>query len=416
MKNIDKKSFIFIIAVIAVSLFVIQSDPTARFFGTTASSSYETGSGTGESLGGEIDIDSLRGGELERLGDRTCGPDEMRDDWDGDGLVTCYDNCPTVSNTNQDDIDSDGIGDACDDSDSDGLTDKEELDYAATPKHFANCLDWTNPDTDGDGLTDDIEMKLNKHSRPMMLGAPYSSVWSTYSDPCKIDTDGEGLSDFDEDRLGTNPRDVDTDNDWIWDGTYTNLGAFIGMGPGEQAIGTNPLIWDTDSDGLEDGYEVFYVLVFNAPSTLDPLNSDQDGNGIIDGYDDWDGDGLNGISDSGDYCNVYDTDTDGDGLDDDFEVNSVGNCRNIDTDGDGLTDYDEVCYYEHLNNLNCDLTNTNVYDPFSYSSGTGTDTNAMERDSDIDGFSWYRPSHPAICVSGNHYDGNDADPLDPNVC
>ena len=418
MKNIDKKSFIFIIAVIVVSLFVIQADPTARFFGTTASSSYETSSGAGESLGGQIDIDSLRGGELERLGDRTCGPDEMRDDKDGDGLVTCFDNCPTIPNPTQDDIDSDGLGDACDDSDGDGLTDEVELDYAATPKHFANCLDWTNPDTDGDGLTDDIEMKLKKNSRPMLLG-PYSQVWSTYSDPCKIDTDGEGLSDFDEYSLGTNPRDVDSDNDWIWDGTYTNLGAFLGMGPGEQAIGTNPLIWDTDGDGLEDGYEVFYVLVFNAPSTLDPLNPDQDGNGIIDGLDDWDGDGLNGIDDSGKYCNVYDTDTDGDGLDDDFEViNNIGNCRSIDTDQDGLTDYDEVCYYENLNNLNCDLTNTNVYDPFNYLSGTGTDTNAMERDSDIDGGSRYH-NLPVICVSGNpqgHYDGFDSDPLDPTVC
>lgn len=422
MKNFDKKSLIFIIAVVAVSLFVIQSDPTARFFGTTASSGYQTSSGSGEGPGGQIDIDSLRGGELERLGDRTCGPDEMRDDWDGDGLVTCYDNCPTVSNANQDDIDSDGIGDACDDSDGDGLTDKEELDYAASPNHFANCLDWTNPDSDGEGLSDGIEMKQNKNfgTGPLLGGGGvHSYILLTYSDPCKVDTDIDGLSDFDEYKLETNPQNVDSDNDWIWDGSYTNLGAFIGMGPGEQASGTNPLIWDTDGDGLEDGYEVFYVLVFNAPSTLDPLNPDQDGNGIIDGLDDWDGDGLNGIDDSGKYCNVYDTDTDGDGLDDDFEViNNIGNCRNIDTDLDGLTDYDEVCYYENLNNLNCDLTNPNVYDPFSYLSGTGTDTNAMERDSDIDGGSRH-PSHPAICVSGNpigHYDGFDSDPLDPTVC
>ena len=150
MKNIDKKSFIFIIAVIVVSLFVIQADPTARFFGTTASPSYETSSGASESLGGEIDIDARRGDELERLGGRTCGPDEMRDDWDGDGLVTCYDNCPRISNANQDDIDSDGLGDACDDSDGDGLTDELELNYALTPQNWGGCLQWNNADADGE--------------------------------------------------------------------------------------------------------------------------------------------------------------------------------------------------------------------------------------------------------------------------
>ena len=422
MKHIDKKSLIFIIAVVAVSLFVIQSDPTARFFGTTASPGYETSSGGGESLGGEIDIESLSGGELERLRDRTCGPDEMRDDWDNDGLVTCYDNCPTVSNANQADVDSDGLGDACDDSDGDGLTDEEELAYAANPNSFANCLDWGSADTDGDGLTDGLELKQNQNfgTGPLVGGGGFHSyIWLTYSDPCKVDTDIDGLSDFDEYKLGTDPQNVDSDDDWIWDGSYTNLGAFIGMGPGEQAIGTNPLIWDTDGDGLEDGYEVFYVLAFNAPSTLDPLNSDQDGNGIIDGYDDWDGDKLNGIAESSNYCNVNDPDTDGDGLDDDFEViNSVGDCRSIDTDLDGLTDYDEVCYYENLNNLNCDLTAPNVYDPFDYSIGTGTDTNARERDSDMDGGSRYL-NLAAICVSGTpqgHYDSMDIDPIDPNVC
>ena len=310
MKNIDKKSFIFIIAVVAVSLFVIQSDPTARFFGTTASSSYETGSGTGESLGGEIDIDSLRGGELERLGDRTCGPDEMRDDWDGDGLVTCYDNCPTVSNTNQDDIDSDGIGDACDDSDGDGLTDEVELDYASgspnNPMGYANCLDWAQTDSDGDSLNDGIEMDSNH------------IIFVVY----------------------VNTSNAHPKNMGYWYQTYSN-----------------PCIQDSDGDGLSDKFELEILM--------------------------------------GTYHRR--------------------SCSTIDKDNDGLTDYEEVCYYEDLNNLYCDLTDPNVYDPFNYGSGIGTDTVYYFSDSDRDG-GFFPRNIPAICNSGTYNDGQDADPLDPNVC
>ena len=48
-------------------------------------------------------------------------------DDDGDGVLDGDDNCPLISNDNQDDEDSDGIGNACDgennDSDGDGFLD-----------------------------------------------------------------------------------------------------------------------------------------------------------------------------------------------------------------------------------------------------------------------------------------------------
>ena len=68
-------------------------------------------------------------------------------DLDNDGVVNDSDNCPIVSNPDQDDTDGDSVGDACDaDDDNDGLLDEQD-----------NCPLIANPDqtdTDGDRVGD----------------------------------------------------------------------------------------------------------------------------------------------------------------------------------------------------------------------------------------------------------------------
>ena len=78
------------------------------------------------------------------------------------------------------------------DSDGDGLTDEEELKLGTDPH---------NPDTDGDGLTDGEEVKVYK------------------TDPLNPDTDYDALTDGDEVyKYKTNPLERDTDKGGVADG------------------------------------------------------------------------------------------------------------------------------------------------------------------------------------------------------
>ena len=128
-------------------------------------------------------------------------------------------------------------------------------------------------------------------------------------------------------QIVTTPSKVDLEKDTDSDG----LPDFW-----EKQLGTSITKTDTDGDGLSD-YEEVYL------SATDPLKLDTDNNGINDGDEDADKDGLSNLQEKKLGAKINVSDTDSDGLKDGEEVNKYGTSPvKVDTDEDSLTDYEEV--------------------------------------------------------------------------
>ncbi len=178
------------------------------------------------------------------------------------------------------------------------------------------------------------------------------------------DLDKDGLRDAWEYRWFGNLTTVssatgDSDNDGLSNG-------------GEMAADTNPLNWDTDGDGMDDGWEFNKSL---NPATSDAL-ADADGDGLPNllEYRGVDGHGILATdpgqsgggaqvarinpNDSGDALNPLNTDSDGDGLLDSFEcawydpangiTPTVAGDPATDPDQDGLSNFREQCLHTNL--------------------------------------------------------------------
>ena len=176
------------------------------------------------------------------------------------------------------------------------------------------------------------------------------------SESCDSDRDDDGLGRCDEEKIGTDPKNPDTDSD--------------GLSDSEEFLNykTDPLKTDSDGDGLNDYDEIMKYKT-------DALINDTDSDGLLDGDEilkhktdplkaDTDTDDLT----DGDEILNYKTiplraDSDGDGLSDGGEIISYNtDPLKADTDGDGLSDGDEVINYEtDPNNRDTDSGSVNDY-------------------------------------------------------
>ena len=188
------------------------------------------------------------------------------------------------------------------DTDGDGLTDIIELNIGTN---------LNNADTDGDLLTDGNEVNITL-TNPLLMDSNNNGIFDPDEDP-----DADNMTNMVELQAGTNPNNADSDGDNLNDND-------------EMAINSNPLDPDTDHDNLNDGYET------SIGSNL--FNMDSDGDSVPDSIE-----AANGTApdtDSDLIANINDPDDDNDNMPTIYEDNNQnGNPTDDDNDQDGIPDY-----------------------------------------------------------------------------
>jgi hypothetical protein len=221
------------------------------------------------------------------------------------------------------------------DTDCDGLSDAEEFSTV-----YPNGLktDPNNPDSDGDGIPDGVEVGRNTPvAGSSCVSTPADQDPTSRTIPTAADSDNDGIPDGAEDqnRNGavdgdeSNPRSADSDGDQIPDNLEdADLDGVRDAGE------LNPARRDTDGDGIDDGVEdTNHNAVLDMGET-NPLDTDSDDDGLNDGAEDTNHNGVR---------EPYETDprspdSDCDGISDGMEAALGTSPLDPDTDNDGISD------------------------------------------------------------------------------
>ena len=223
------------------------------------------------------DNDALTNMQETVIGSDPFNSNSPPDDGDGDGIPDVRDNCASISNADQADIDSDGLGDPCDttnalDLDGDGRNNdvdncpaRSNADQADIDSDgFGDVCDSQNDDPDGDGRNNGVDNCPND-SNADQQDSDGNGIGDVCDTPIVIDipdTDGDGFND-NEDNCPDNFNDpqLDSDGDGVGDACQV---------PEEAVDGP-----DTDGDGIDDDDD-------NCPDVFNPLQEDEDEDDIGD--------------------------------------------------------------------------------------------------------------------------------------
>ena len=271
---------------------------------------------------------------------------DAENDLDNDAFCDAYDNCPSVYNPNQFDIDHDGLGGACDEcTDTDG-------DQYGNPEFPSNlCPDDNCPfipndqiDIDADGQGDACDLcpqdRFNDSDGDGVCAN--SDNCPTIANATQIDGDNDGVGD------ACDPCTSDVENDSDGDGICADVDNCADVANASQIDSDGDGIGDacdtcTDLDGDGFGNPEFTATVCTIDNCPDTSNPDQE---------DWDFDGVGNVCD---VCpNDFENDGDADGLcagidncpeannpnQEDIDGDAIGNACDpcTDTDGDGFGD------------------------------------------------------------------------------